>query len=192
MRSLIKLSLVCVLSIGASSPTYSQQLSEKEILAGVDRKLRTVRLIAVHPLMVRAVRVQNEQSLTLDEIKQRDAEWVESGDAENALKRELLNSEESRVLKSFVENNPDFSEAFVTDNQGANVAVYPLTSDYWQGDEDKWVKSFNGGDGKIYIGELEFDESSNTVAIQVSAPVLDRGQTIGVLVVGITQSYLQQ
>jgi hypothetical protein len=38
---------------------------------------------------------------------------------------------------------------------------------------------------------LKLDESTNTVAAQVSAPVLDRGKTIGVLVVGVTINYLQ-
>ena len=65
------------------------------------------------------------------------------------------------------------------------------TSDYWQGDEEKWIDCWNGGNGKIYIGALKLDESTNTVAAQVSAPVLDRGKTIGVLIVGVTINYLQ-
>ena len=71
------------------------------------------------------------------------------------------------------------------------MAAFPATSDYMQGDEEKWSASFNGGDGRVFIGSLELDESTNTVAAQVSAPVLDRGNTIGVLVVGVTINYLQ-
>ena len=49
----------------------------------------------------------------------------------------------------------------------------------------------NRGEGQEFRGKLERDESTNIVAVQVSAPVLDRGKTIGVLVVGVTISYLQ-
>ena len=86
---------------------------------------------------------------------------------------------------------PTLIEAFVMDNQGANVATYPFTSDYWQGDEEKWSASYNGGDGKVFVGPLELDTSTQTYAVQVSAPVLDRGETIGVLVVGVTIGYLE-
>jgi hypothetical protein len=103
----------------------------------------------------------------------------------------LQTSPAGRFLKQQVQRSTSFNEAFLTDNQGANVAAFPATSDYWQGDEDKWTNAFNDGDGRVYIGGLKLDESTNTVAAQVSAPVLDRGKTIGVLVVGVTINYLQ-
>ena len=84
-----------------------------------------------------------------------------------------------------------YPEAFLCDNQGANVAVSKLTSDYWQGDEDKWIKSFNNGNGKVFFGDPEFDQSSQAMQIQVSVPVLDGGKTIGVLVVGVKFSMVK-
>ena len=95
------------------------------------------------------------------------------------------------TLKRQVERSTSFNEAFLTDNQGANVAAFPATSDYWQGDEEKWTASFQNGNGVLFIGPLEQDESTQTLAVQVSAPVFDRGRTVGVLVVGITFTYLE-
>lgn len=46
--------------------------------------------------------------------------------------------------------SPEYAEIFVMDNQGANVAMSDKTSDYWQGDEDKFVRSFAGGEGKVF------------------------------------------
>ena len=84
-----------------------------------------------------------------------------------------------------------YNEAFLTDNQGANVAAFPPTSDYFQGDEEKWSESFNEGSGRVFIGPVELDESTGVRAVQISAPVLDQGRTIGVLVVGITVEHIE-
>jgi hypothetical protein len=192
MRRVIISIFLGVLVVGGIGGVAAQQKPDREkVLERLQGKLRTVRHMSFHPVIVRAVRTQNNEKLTLDVIKQRDEQW-QSTKQENALQREILHSEASQVLKTFVQRNPDFNEAFATDDQGANVAMYPTTSDYWQGDEDKWTKSFNNGNGKLYIGKVELDESTNTAAVQVSVPILDQGKTIGVLVIGVTQRYLEE
>ena len=35
-----------------------------------------------------------------------------------------------------------FTEIFVMDNKGMNVGQSDITSDYWQGDEAKWIKTY--------------------------------------------------
>lgn len=176
---------------GVTQAAAQQQVDREEMLNRLEGKLRGARHIAFHPVIVRAVRGQNNEQLSMDVIQQRDAEWRSSQQG-NTLQRSLAQTEASQVLKALVERNPDFNEAFATDNQGANVAMYPVTSDYWQGDEDKWVNSFNDGDGKLWVGDIEVDDSTGIAAVQVSVPVLDQGETIGVLVIGITQQYLQE
>lgn len=152
-------------------------------------KIRTVQHMALNPLLIRATRRQNAQSLELSEIEKRDDDWRESKGL-TGFKRSLQQNSAGKLLKRYVARNDAFNEAFLTDNQGANVAAFPATSDYWQGDEEKWSESFNDGDGKIFLGPLELDQSTNIVAVQVSAPVLYQGETIGVLVVGVTVDYL--
>ena len=66
-----------------------------------------------------------------------------------------------------------YAEAFVCGNQGAVVGEYPRTSDYWQGDERKFTNCFQGGVGRLYVGDLKFDESTQSNAIQISVPVMD-------------------
>jgi len=153
-------------------------------------KVRTVQHMALNPVVVRAARNQNLSGLSLEEIKRRDDEW-RATKALTPFKLSLQTNEAGQFLKSTVQRLQPLNEAFLTDNQGANVAAFPATSDYWQGDEEKWSASFNGGDGKVFIGPLELDESTQTYAVQISAPVLDRGRTIGVLVVGVTIDYLE-
>ena len=68
-------------------------------------------------------------------------------------------------------------------NQEATIGTYPRTSDYWRGDESKFIECFNNS--KVIIGPLELDENTNSHSVQVSIPIEDAGDTIGVLVVGL-------
>ena len=166
-------------------------ISRSELKVLIKNKIRSVQQMALNPTLVRAIRRQNAENLTLAIIKKRDKAW--SGTRKlTHFKRSLQQNESGRFLQRVVGGNSSFSEAFLTDDKGANVAAYPATSDYWQGDEKKWSESFNNGHGRIFLGPLEKDASSNTYAVQVSAPVFDQGKTIGVLIVGVTLDYLKK
>ena len=54
-------------------------------------KLRTVQHMALNPVLVGAVLEQNEEQLTLDEIKRRDADWKASKELSD-MKRQLMGS----------------------------------------------------------------------------------------------------
>ena len=178
--------LLVISGLAFAQETFSPE--EKENLLKI--KIRTVQHMTFNPVVINAVRQQNAQNLSLATIRQRDEEWKATDDL-TPFKRSLQNSKVGKLLKRHVSINASFNEAFLTDNQGANVAAYPATSDYWQGDEEKWIESFNNGNGKIFIGPIEEDESTQTAAVQISAPVLEQGKTIGVLVVGITLDYVK-
>ena len=113
------------------------------------------------------------------------------GDKPNSLIREITQNDVARYFQRRVENNAAIDEVFLTDNQGANVAAFPPTSDYWQGDEEKWAASYNYGNGKVFIGPLEYDDSTRKTQVQISAPVISNDNTIGVLVLGVSVDYLE-
>ncbi len=182
--------LMIVLAMLVPAAGAQQDIGESELEELLRVKIRTVQHMALNPLLIRAVRQQNASGLTPEEISRRDKAWRATKEL-TPFKLSLQTSAAGRFLRAQVQRSTSFNEAFLTDNQGANVAAFPATSDYWQGDEDKWSNSFNGSNGQIFLGALKLDESTNTVAAQVSAPVLDRGKTIGVLVVGVTIDYLQ-
>lgn len=139
---------------------------------------------AASPLLIDAVREQNLQNTGLEEIKRFNNDWI-NGKADD-LATTLLTNPSGRFLHEKINKNDMlYTEAFLCDNKGAVVGEYPKTTDYWQGDEDKFIRSYNNGNGRDYIGALEFDESTQTYSVQVSVPVLDDGKTIGVLVVGL-------
>jgi sensor histidine kinase regulating citrate/malate metabolism len=182
--------LLAFLLIVAPASVLGQKLTDSEVQELLKSKTQAVRIFANNPILVEAVRKQNAEKLSLETIKQRDQEWSSTKEL-TPFKLSLQESVAGEFLKNRIETNPTFNEAFLTDNQGANVAAYPATSDYWQGDEEKWTASFNGGNGQVFIGKIQQDESTGIAATQISAPVIDRDKTIGVLVVGVKLSYVE-
>lgn len=153
-------------------------------------KIRFATHMANNPIIVRAVESQNNLGVSIAEIKKRDAIWTNAKGSSNALIREISKNEVARYFKRRVENNTAIDEVFLTDNQGANVAAYPPTSDYWQGDEEKWSLSFNNGNGVVFVGPLELDASTNKTQVQISAPIVTNKETIGVLIMGVSVDYI--
>ena len=92
------------------------------------------------------------------------------------------------LRKIKAQNNGLFSEIFIMDNKGLNVGQSDVTSDYWQGDEAKWQKTYAAGPDAIEIGDREYDESSRKFLIQVSMPVVDptSKSPIGAATVGVS------
>ena len=98
----------------------------------------------------------------------------------------------AKELGKLEKSKPYFLEVFLMDKQGANVAMTNKTSDYWQGDEAKFTKSYNGGAGGVDIGKVKFDNSSQAYLVQVSVPVMDGDKAIGALTIGINLDELDK
>lgn len=76
------------------------------------------------------------------------------------------------------------SEVFITDRVGANVCLADPTSDFDQGDEEKWHKPFLDS-VDFFVGDPERDASTGAYQTQVSILIKDGGKNVGVAVVGI-------
>jgi len=161
-------------------------------LRGVER-VANKRFIkwAADPVIVETVQEANKrQAKSLDEIIRLDKKWIE-GQVGDEFINELLNNQcavHLRQLQS--ERNSEknlYGEIFVMDRQGCIVAMSGKTSDYWQGDEDKFVKAFADGAGAVFVDEADYDESTRSLLIQVSVPVLDPNtdRAIGVMTIGL-------
>ncbi len=188
---LVSVALTLSTSLFAAGPKLTPELKEK-LQAHVGILEEWVK----EPAIINAVKAQNGQGLTMDQIKERDTKWIatrKSKKAPDAFMQQLYNHEVGKwIRQKNKESKGSYPEAFLCDNQGANVAVSKYTSDYWQGDEGKWQKSFNNGQGQVFFGDPEYDKSSKAMQVQVSVPVNDGGSTIGVLVVGVKFSSLKK
>lgn len=187
---------ILTLSLSALPSAFAAPKLTPELKAKLDESTSAIQEWIKDPIFVNAVKAQNAKNLSLDQIKKDDADWKQVSKSKgkpNALMKATYDHPVGAWLRQKnKENKGKFPEAFLCDNQGANVALSKYTSDYWQGDEDKWINSFNSGAGKVFYGEPEFDQSSKAMLVQVSVPVNDGGNTIGVLVVGVKFSALKK
>ncbi len=140
--------------------------------------------------IVSAVKAKNSSGETLDQVKQRDAQWRDTSGVDDFMKSLMENQAASELLK-LESSKPYFFELFLMDYQGANIAMTNKTSDYWQGDEAKFTESYKDGQGAVHLGDVEFDESAQAYLVQVSIPVVDGDKAIGAMTIGINIDVLE-
>src|SRR5687767_12034473 len=170
------LALGLIIVIGGCSDV----LSPEEIR---EQEEATVVAWSADAVVVGAVQAQNGQQLTLAEIQRRDAGWVAGTEA--ALVTAMTTGACSDRLRAFAAQGDQYGEILLMDNKGALVCSSVKSSDYWQGDEPKWIRAFNAGAGATFMDEARYDESTGQTLAQLSVPVRSAGAVIGVLTVGI-------
>lgn len=148
--------------------------------------------------MIESIKAQNTKhaNLTQDDIQRLDDQWrAERKTKEQPLIDEVLSTPLSAFLKEIKEKNEGLvSEIFVMDNKGLNVGQSDATSDYWQGDEAKWLQTYLVGPEGILIDNREFDDSSDKFLIQVSVAVVDPAsqEAIGAATIGLHLVHLMR
>jgi hypothetical protein len=140
--------------------------------------------LGTDPIIVNAVKAENAKGKTLAQIQEMDKKWKGTPGIADYMKT-IMESECGKHLRKIMDTSALYSEIFVMDNQGANVAMTDKTSDYWQGDEAKFKKSFNNGAGELFVDDVEFDDSAQKYLAQVSVPVKDGNTVIGAITFGI-------
>ena len=136
------------------------------------------------PLIIAVVRGKNARSKPLTEIKKLDKIWKNTPGVADYM-RELMDFECADYLKRIQKSKSYFAEIFLMNNQGTIVAMTDKTSDYWQGDEVGFQKSFNQGTGAVFVDEVNYDQSTRAELVQVSVPVMDGDKAIGAITFGI-------
>jgi hypothetical protein len=143
------------------------------------------------PAIISAIKAQNEANagLTEDAIIKLDKQWrAETKAGSGPLVDKVLNNALSGFLKKVKEDAGGlYTEIFVMDNKGLNVGQSDVTSDYWQGDEAKWQKTYPAGPGAVHIGKVAQDESTQKFQSQLSLPITDpaTGKNIGAVTIGV-------
>ena len=141
-------------------------------------RLELARKIAADPELVKAIVAKNAINESPDEIKKRDADWQKN--PAYPLRKQLTQNPCAHRLRQIVEVDPQVVEAFLMDQRGGLVCSTVETSDYYQGDEAKWTKTYSEGKF-VYVDAPALDYSTNTMAIQLSTVVLDGPRKVGAL-----------
>ena len=142
------------------------------------------------PVIIEAIKAQNAKNAGLSQadVDALDQKWrAEVEGSDRAMIDGVLGNPVSALLKAKQEaSEGTITEVFIMDAKGLNVGQNDVTSDYWQGDEDKFQKSFGAGAGAIFVDEAEKDESTQVLQSQASITIVDEsGAPIGAVTIGI-------
>lgn len=192
MTNYLKTSLlataVAFVGISASAGEF-----DAEMQAFLDSTIST---FAEDQVLVDAIKAGNaaNASLTQENIDALDTKWraeIGSGDTPTITPVEE-NAASDFLREQVAASNGAITEIFVMDNKGLNVAMSGLTSDYWQGDEAKFMDTFPNGAGATSFGDVEKDESTGTYQAQISTTITDpeTGEAIGAITVGVNAESL--
>lgn len=161
-----------------------------------DYAMTQVQQWASDPVILAALRAANAISADYDQsmIDALDAAWKsEIGTANMPTITPILENAASDFLRSHVDSSDGvISEVFIMDQHGLNAAATAMTSDMWQGDEAKFIDTYNAGAGALHIGDVAFDESAQTYLGQISMTVSDpqTGEMLGAITVGVNAEAL--
>jgi hypothetical protein len=85
-----------------------------------------------------------------------------------------------------------YTEIFVIDAKGLNAGQSSITSDYWQGDEAKWQKTFLVGPEAVFIDKPEYDKDTGTWRAQLNMTLAEDQKPVGSVTVEINLTELER
>ena len=134
------------------------------------------------------------QKLEQAKIDQLDGEWRTETKSDD---QPLISATMSSPLSSYLtrmqaDSKGLYTALFVMDQNGLNVGQSAITSDYWQGDEPKFQKTFPVGPKAVFIDDPEFDKDLGIWVVQANITVSDdaRQKSIGSATVDINLTEL--
>lgn len=172
-----------------ANASFSVSDYEREQIKGLlTRKIERWRHI---PKLEGVLKERNLKSARYSEkeISERDKKWVQAF-ARNDFSHapDFIDQSLSAQLREMKKQSQDMiTEIIITDARGLNVAISDITSDYWQGDEEKFTKVFSRPANTIHFGDIRYDESTKRFQLDLSVPLYTDAtfEPLGVMVFGV-------
>lgn len=191
IRSFVGAALIAGLVGFSSVSAHAQNAVDEPYTIPIRAYLESnVKLWLSDPIIIDSINKQNKKTsgLLQSEITMLDKKWrLKARHDNHPLVNAILSNDLSRFLaKKQDESDNLLLEIFVMDARGLNVGQSRITSDYWQGDEAKWINTFLKGPGAVFIDDVDIDESTLTFQSQASLSITDpkTGKVIGAITLG--------
>jgi hypothetical protein len=169
--------MLVVLALAAALAQDSPADAARRVRGIANGRLSLVRKVISDPDLVRAIVAKNKVSESPADVKKRDEEWQR--DPEMPLRKETLTKDCAVRLKAIVQEDPTISEAYLMDNRGTLVCSIADVSDYWQGDEPNFQRTFGQGQF-LFVGDPTADpQVAGGWTVPISMIVLDGPTKIG-------------
>ena len=160
-----------------------------------DAMVKEIRSWLQVPVVRISVEAQNRRYATIrqDKIDELDKQWMAERKEKNQplIAAVLSNPLSSYLTQIQAASDGLFTEIFVVDDKGLNVGQSSITSDYWQGDEAKFKKTYPVGPTAVFVDKAEIEEQTKTWRAQVSLTVVDTaGKAIGAITIEVNLTEL--
>jgi hypothetical protein len=143
------------------------------------------------PIVITAIKAQNAKNAGLSQadIDELDKQWrAETSGSGGKMIEGVIQNELSGFLRQKKDQGEGLmTEIFIMDDKGLNVGQSDVTSDFWQGDEAKWQKTYPAEPKAIFVDDVEMDESTQRFQTQISIAITDpsTGENIGAVTIGV-------
>lgn len=177
------LAVLAAICSGDVTSAVAQIQSASQVQATALLASRELEPIGKDPVVVAAVRKHNERKLPMALIQRADREWTEANHTTSAMK-EIAGHPVAKHLASVAPKSRGIAQVLLMGGVGELVAFTgPVPSDYYQGDEPKWQRTVK--QSKLFVDRMTRDESTGSVIVHISIPVVEGNATIGVITFGI-------
>lgn len=161
-----------------------------------DYVIEQVRGWSTSPVVFLALEASNARYAALDQagIDALDKQWRAEREVED---QPLITAVLSSPLSSYLtriqsDSQGLFSAIFVMDATGLNAGQSAITSDFWQGDEAKWQKTFQVGPDAVFIDEIEINEDTGAEIAQLNLSIAQDGKVVGAITVDVNMTELRR
>ena len=150
------------------------------------------------PIVITSLRAANQSRATLDQasVDALDQRWraERKVDDQPLIAGVLTHPLSSYLTRIQAGSLGLYTEVFVMDFKGLNVGQSAVTSDFWQGDEGKWQKTYAVGPAEVFIDEAEHHAETDTWRAQLNLSIADpdTGAAIGAITIEINLTELDR
>ncbi|MGF1742369.1 transporter substrate-binding domain-containing protein [Vibrio profundum] len=174
-------------SIKSCEPVGSKL--NKKFKSVLDTQARAIAKVAESSVLIESISASNKKmdSIDFEEISKLDQTWIEERKSQSGeLIQRIMSNKLSSYLREIKTNHPNlYTEIFAMNKHGLNVGQSDITSDYWQGDESKFINTFGLESKEAFIDDIKYDHSTHLFQSQISISVFKENKAIGAITFGV-------
>lgn len=167
--------MLVALALAAAMAQDAPADTPRRVRGLANGRLALVRRVISDPELVRAIVARNKVSESPADVQKKDDDWQR--DPELPARKEVASNECATRLRTLIQEDPAISEAYLMDNRGTLVCSSGDVSDYWQGDEPNFQRTFGQGQF-LFVGEPVVDPAG-AWTVPINMVVLDGPTKVG-------------
>ena len=180
---------LALLGMSASAATADESVIPSKLID-------EIRTWTASPVVLLTLEASNKkhEGLSEEKIIELDKQWrAERKVDDQPLITAVLSSPLSGYLTAIQAASLGlYSEIFVMDNKGLNAGQSAITSDFWQGDEAKFQKTFPKGAKAVFVDDPEMNDDTATERVQVNMSISDGIEAVGAVTVEVNLTELRR